>query len=248
MRYPVAIWRPTDKHGYPNSYTHLQNGVVIHSAEGSLAGALSVLDGPRQASWHFFITKTGEVYQHVDTDNIAWTNGGFDANRLFWGIECEGVEGEPLTEPQFDALVGVLRWLWDVHQVGAPVRQETMWEHNEMTQFGSAPTSCPSGRIPWERLISELKPIEEEDMKLKIIKTHSSPTQWVTDGMTRWPFTSQAILDEFAGLGLFEGGHVIITDALMAAIPRSHGPAKKSGSTGATAAEVADELAERLAE
>jgi hypothetical protein len=121
---------------------------------------MSVLDGPRQASWHFFVTKTGEVYQHVDTDNIAWTNGGFDANRLFWGIECEGVAGEPLTEPQFEALVGVVRWLWDVHDVGAFVRQETAWEHNEMTQFGSAPTSCPSGRIPWGRLISSL----EDDM------------------------------------------------------------------------------------
>ncbi|KKK66390.1 hypothetical protein LCGC14_2964570 [marine sediment metagenome] len=164
MRFPGAIWRGTNKHGYPNSDTHLQNGVVIHSAEGSFAGAMSVLDGPRQASWHFFVTKAGEVYQHVDTNDIAWTNGGFDANRLFWGIECEGVEGEPLTEPQFEALLGVVRWLWANHQVGAFVRQETAWEHREMTQFGSAPTSCPSGRIPWERLISELEPIEEEEM------------------------------------------------------------------------------------
>jgi N-acetyl-anhydromuramyl-L-alanine amidase AmpD len=137
-----------------------------------LAGALSVLDGPRQASWHFFISKVGNVYQHVDTNNIAWTNGGFDANRLFWGIECEGVEGEPLTEPQFDALLGVVRWLWDTHQVGAFVRQETLWEHREMTQFGSAPTSCPSGRIPWERLISSLEDnmlTPEDEAKIKAL-------------------------------------------------------------------------------
>ena len=233
MRYPDAIWRGTDKHGYPNSYAHLQNGVVIHSMEGSLQAGFGVLDGPRQASWHFSISQAGEVYQHVDTGNIAWTNGGFDANRLFWGIECEGVEGESLTEPQFDALLGVVRWLWDVHDVGAFVRQETAFEHNEMVQFGSAPTACPSGRIPWERLISELEgePIEEDDMKISVIKTQSSPTQWVTNFTTRWPLTSGKLKDEFVALvgdGI-EGGVHIVSDALMAAIPKGHGPG--SGTT-----------------
>lgn len=133
---------------------------MIHSAEGSLAGAFSVLDGPRQASWHFFVTKTGEVYQHVDTDEIAWTNGSREANTKFWGIECEGVVGEALTEPQFQALVQVVRWLWATHQVGAAVRQETLFEHREMTRFGAPATSCPSGRIPWAALINEL----EDDM------------------------------------------------------------------------------------
>jgi hypothetical protein len=26
-----------------------------------------------------------------------------------------------------------------------------------MTRFGSAPTACPSGRIPWERIIADLE-------------------------------------------------------------------------------------------
>jgi N-acetyl-anhydromuramyl-L-alanine amidase AmpD len=162
VRYPDATWRPTDKHGYGDFDTHSQKGVVIHSAEGSFAGAMSVLDGPREASWHFFVTKTGKVYQHVDTDHIAWTNGSYDANKLWWGIECEGREGEPLTELQYQALVRVVRWLWTTHQVGAAVRQETLWEHREMTRFGSPSTSCPSGRIPWAALIKEM----EDDMAL----------------------------------------------------------------------------------
>ncbi len=162
MRYPDATWRPTDKHGYGDFDTHSQEGVVIHSMEGSLQAGFGVLDGPRQASWHFSISKTGEVYQHVDTDQIAWTNGGYDANKLWWGIECEGVAGEALTEPQYQALLQVLRWLWATHEVGAPVRQETLWEHREMTRFGSPSTSCPSGRIPWAALINEW----EDDMAL----------------------------------------------------------------------------------
>ena len=178
--YPGAIWRPTDKHGYGSFDTHSQEGVVVHSAEGSLAGALSVLDGPRQASWHFFLADTGHVYQHVDTDQIAWTNGAYDANKLWWGIECEGVAGEALTEPQFASLVTLILWLWATHQVGAFVRQETLWEHREMTRFGSAYTSCPSGRIPWVRLITEL----EEDMGMtaeekSLVDTLFSQVAWL---------------------------------------------------------------------
>jgi len=29
----------------------------------------------------------------------------------------------------------------------------TLFEHREMVRYGSAPTACPSGRIPWDRII-----------------------------------------------------------------------------------------------
>lgn len=163
-RYPMATWRPTSKHGYENTDFHLHQGLVIHSAEGSLAGLFSVLDGSRQASWHFSVAQDGRVFQHVDTANIAWTNGSQDSNTRFWGIECEGGgpgnSSEPLTELQYQALVRVVRWLWGTHGLTGYIRQQTLWEHNEMTRFGAASTSCPSGRIPWQRLIADL----EEDM------------------------------------------------------------------------------------
>ena len=159
-RYPGAQWHPTPKHGYGSDDTHLRQGLVIHSAEGSLAGLFSVLAGSRDASWHFSVAQDGGVYQHVDTANIAWTNGSQLANTKFWGIECEGGgsnPGEPLTEPQYQALVGVVRWLWETHGLSRYERQETLWEHNEMTRFGASSTSCPSGRIPWQRLIADLE-------------------------------------------------------------------------------------------
>lgn len=164
-RYPGATWRPTSKHGYGGNDTHLHQGLVIHSAEGSLVSLFSVLDGSRQASWHFSMAQDGRVFQHVDTANIAWTNGSPEANTKFWGIECEGGgpgnPGEPLTEPQYQALVGVVRWLWGAHGLTRYERQRTLWEHRELTRFGAAPTSCPSGRIPWQRLIVDL---QEDDM------------------------------------------------------------------------------------
>ena len=161
MRYPQAIWRPTPKMGYMVNAafgfdnTHLQQGMVFHSMEGSLAGAFGELDNPsRQASWTFSVAKDGTVYQHVDTANIAWTNGSYDANKRFWGVENEGRAGEPLTEPQYQALLSLVRWIYPAHRLPF-IRQQTAWEHNEMTRFGSAPTACPSGRIPWGRLLSD---------------------------------------------------------------------------------------------
>lgn len=182
-RYPGAIWRPCPKHGYAGNDTHLWQGLVIHSAEGSLAGLFSVLDGAREASWHFSVAQDGRVYQHVDTNNIAWTNGSQQANTKFWGIECEGGgpgnRGEPLTEPQYQALVGVVRWLWDTHGQSVFVRQQTLWEHREMTRFGATATSCPSGRIPWTRLISDLEDdmtqTEFNEMFLEAVKTVGIP-------------------------------------------------------------------------
>ncbi len=82
-------------------------------------------------------------------------------------------------------------------------------------------TGCPGDNlyaiIP--QLTFQEAPIEEDDVKHIIIKTHSSPTQWVTDGMTKWPFTNEPVKQEFETLGLSEPGQVIVSDALMAAIP-----------------------------
>jgi hypothetical protein len=33
----------------------------------------------------------------------------------------------------------------------------TLWEHREMTRFGSAPTLCPSGRISWPEVVHRLE-------------------------------------------------------------------------------------------
>jgi hypothetical protein len=160
MRYPGAIWRPTDKHGYGNDDTCLGEGIVAHSMEGPLAAAFGELDRPdRQASWHFSIAKDGTVYQHIETENISYASGSYQANRRFWSMEHEGVAGEVLEGVQLASSTAVMGWLLDGR---ALVRQQTAWEHNEMTAFGAAATACPSGRIPWAEIIAAL----EDDMPL----------------------------------------------------------------------------------
>lgn len=157
LRYPPAIWRPTDKHGYGNDDNCLGLGIVAHSMEGSLRAAFGELDRPdRQASWHFSVAKNGDVYQHIETENISYASGSYEANRRFWSIEHEGRAGEPLEPPQRVSTTGLMGWLLGI-KGSAPVRGTTLREHREMVEFGAAATACPSGRIPWNEIIPALR-------------------------------------------------------------------------------------------
>jgi len=156
--YPKAIVRATNKHGYSGDDAILGYGLVAHSMEGSLAAAFGELDNPaRQASWHFSAAKDGKIYQHIDTLNISYASGGYEANKRFWSIEHEGKAGEPLTPAQLAATTELMRWLLGTYHL-QPLRKVTLWEHREMTQFGSSATACPSGRIPWDVIIPQIQP------------------------------------------------------------------------------------------
>ncbi len=137
---------------------------------GSLAAAKNrFLNPAEEASAHFLFPRDGIPTQMVDSDDVAWHSGDHFSNLHFHGFEFEGGApgnlSEPLTENQIEWGIKITRWLRDDHN--SPqiyVRRETLWEHNEVQA-----TACPSGRIPWERLIDELsEPIEEDDMSKHI--------------------------------------------------------------------------------
>jgi N-acetyl-anhydromuramyl-L-alanine amidase AmpD len=120
--------------------------------EGSLSAALGELDKlDRRASWHFSNPKGGPLLQHYETEAITW-HAGYEANCAYVGIEHEGKAGEPLTEVQLANDIALLRWLSQAEAWPSFTRHVTLWEHNEFMA-----TSCPSGRIPWDRLIAALE-------------------------------------------------------------------------------------------
>ncbi len=151
---PYAIVRPgpAAKTGYPHAILRRGAGVVVHSAEGSLDAALGVLDGPAPSSWHMTVCKDGRYFQHYPIETITW-HAGVDANVRYVGVECEGKAGEPLTIPQALVLGGIIDWLELVDAWPARERHVTLFEHNEFM-----PTSCPSGRIPWDDLLTPPAP------------------------------------------------------------------------------------------
>lgn len=208
LRYPAATWRPTDKHGYGNDDNCLGLGIVAHSMEGSLQAAFGEIDRPdRQASWHFSVAKNGDVYQHIETENISYASGSYEANRRFWSIEHEGRAGEPLEPPQRIATTVLMGWLLGI-KGSAPVRGTTLREHREMVEFGATATACPSNRIPWDIIIAALQPQEEDFMAalndqqqaelynwVYAIKTVLYDTHGVPNGLPRWAWWTLMLQD-----------------------------------------------------
>ena len=150
---------PQDKQGYPDAPERTSRvGMVLHSAEGSLASALGVLasalgvlDGPRTVSWHFTACKDGRIFEHYDLASACWHAGRKAANLSLVGVEHEGVAGEVVSGVQLQASADLVRWV-AAQEGWTPTRGlvgRTLFEHNELNA-----TSCPSHRIPWPDLMA----------------------------------------------------------------------------------------------
>lgn len=84
-----------------------------------------------EVSAHFFIQRTGELWQFVSCDDRAWHAGrsqfqGRDnCNDFSIGIELEGLEGEHFEPPQYETLASVLTALAQQY----PIRHVVGHEH-----------------------------------------------------------------------------------------------------------------------
>lgn len=198
---------PDWKQGYPGiprrSLDQIE-GEAKHSAEGGRLAMHGVLDSERTASWTFSIFKTGAPEQHYPLESVPWTNGSPLANLKFIGEEHEGVAGEELNGNQI---------LWTAQITGSvrelcpkidqpPTLRLNLWEHNWLTIFGADPTACPSGRIPWAKVIAalqedEMTPEQEKSLNTLIAQMEdlwptAQKTQQLTDTLVAqmkdlWP-------------------------------------------------------------
>jgi len=142
-------------------------GAFFHSAEGYA----SVLLDPNSQwgyngtySYHGSNLFDGRFYQHYPF--TARCHHATAANNDYIGIENEGdFPKEPtLTQPQIDNLIRLTKDLeqwkgWKGTRTGD--KTQTLWEHREVVWLGGEATSCPSGRIPWDKILAGL---QEEDM------------------------------------------------------------------------------------
>lgn len=148
-----------------NAGTNPVFGIIAHSAEGYEAGLRSqILGGP--VSWHLSNLKDGRLWQHYPLTSRCWHATA--ANNAYIGIESEGRAGESLTEAQIANLVRIIRevsaWKgWEPRRPTSDIDMSaTLYEHREVTRFGGTATACPSGRIPWDEILSRL---QEDDVK-----------------------------------------------------------------------------------
>lgn len=138
-------------------------GIVLHSMEGTLAGARSRLmsqhrlpDGSytsySAASWHFSLAKGGTLYQHYPLEVSCWHAGNRLANTRFLGLELEGTKNEPINLAQMETLARLLTDLRPILKIEwqrDPIAYRTMWLHREVATIAhpnAGPTACPSAR------------------------------------------------------------------------------------------------------
>ncbi len=144
--------------------------VCLHVSEGSRGGVLSWFKNPESdASAHYLVNQDGSVWQFVREEDTAWANGevrepdrripwlddclrrGQNPNRLTVAIETERRWHEPLTAPQYAALVELLRGI--LARYALPADREHIIPHSAIDSVNRA--HCP-GNLDWDRLLADL--------------------------------------------------------------------------------------------
>ncbi len=229
MRYPEATWIPSPNFGYPRG-THGQleakideagkSGEFWHSQQGRQAVSIRMFQDPAlEIAAHFLYPKVGKPVQMVDSNDPAWHAGGFIANVYYHGFEFEGGPpgnlSEPLTANQIAWGVRVTHWLRQVHKTPTRyVRKDTLWEHNEVKA-----TACPSGRIPWTKVIAALgATVEEDDMPVFFRNTKGAISVATAQGKRHVGAT------EWSAWRKAGATHTNVTDTQYNAVPNLRQP------------------------
>lgn len=137
-----------------------------------------------------WVSYDGSVVQHYPLTTSCWASGSRVANTRGVAFETEGgAPGnvtEALTVAQIGSHVRILKDIatWKGVDVGywrRPVNDEdlgaTLYEHNECGRFGSAPTACPSDRIPWDIIAIALRADGELTPPVFVQEPGSSPVR-----------------------------------------------------------------------
>ncbi len=163
---------PTNRHVNPG--TNPVNGAFFHSAEGYASVLLdpnSIYGYNGRYSWHFTNVFNGTVYQHYPFTARCWHATA--ANDDYIGGENEGYQPneKSLTDPQVTSLRRITADLiaWPGAKMKAATRtgdkSQTLWEHREVVWLGGTSTTCPNGRIPWDKILEGPggSPVNEAD-------------------------------------------------------------------------------------
>lgn len=124
---PNIIWRGA----HPNNFTVGRPGGgrdgrnTFHHVVGSAESAAIVFNNPgRSASAHFIVTdQPGVIFQCVDLNNTAWSDGNWDSNLKTISVEHHGDWRGGYDNPQVRENAALLcAWLRDQGLINRPIR------------------------------------------------------------------------------------------------------------------------------
>jgi N-acetyl-anhydromuramyl-L-alanine amidase AmpD len=139
--------------------------IVIHIEAGTEEGTINWFANPKShVSAHYSVSKTGQVYQHVPEDLVAYHAGipkpcvwadesknpypGRNPNVYSVGIEHEGFDdGQSWPEAQVQASAALVADICTRHQI--PIDRAHVVGHHEIF----AGHSCPGSACPIDRIV-----------------------------------------------------------------------------------------------
>lgn len=142
MIVPGVAWQPVTSHsGAMNAHM----GLVLHVQEGNSNPFGWFANPNNQASSTWWISKTGELVQYVDSDLIAWAQASY--NGVYNSVETEGFANEPLTNAQI--LTCARLYVWGHNVYGWPLTVTDtpglhgLITHGDLGAAGGGHTGCP---------------------------------------------------------------------------------------------------------
>ena len=148
--YPGATWVAADASNYSNASRRATDidYVVIHTVQGSYAGAISWFRNSRSnVSAHYVVRRSdGAITQMLRNEDIGWHAGNSNYNARSIGIEHEGwvSDANNYTSAMLQASADLTRWLCDTY--GIPKDRRHIVGHVEVP---GATHTDPGPHFPW---------------------------------------------------------------------------------------------------
>ncbi len=156
--YPSATWVAA----HSSNYTSGSRGnadidvVVIHTVQGSYAGAISWFQNPSaNVSAHYVVRRRdGAITQMLHHRDVGWHAGNSSYNRRSIGIEHEGYVSDPAnyTPEMLRASADLVRWLCD--NLGIPKDRQHIIGHIEVP---GATHTDPGPHWPWAQFMDMVR-------------------------------------------------------------------------------------------
>jgi uncharacterized protein YraI len=154
--------------------------IVIHTIEGSEAGAIGWFKNPQaKVSAHYIVAKSGRITQMVKDNDIAWHVRGNNSDTI--GIENEGYAGQNgWTNAQYDALARLSRYLCDRYNI--QISRKYIVGHYELDP---ARRTDPGRYFDWSGYLTRTRNVGSSSPQ-------PTPTPPATPAPTATPTTSSA--------------------------------------------------------